>query len=615
MLLLVFLAAAPVTSLPPLTPLERSLAAHARDGKLEGTTLLDAALLASGVAEAEIPAVAKRVRASLAPAIERAKAQKTEAARGRALLLAMHETVLRRYQLNASRIDQVERTGEFNCLSSALLYLVAAEGLLTSARGVVTPHHAFVHVTVEGKTVDVETTTPGGFNPDRSKLTTVQAQQLSGDDVSAETFLEGLKQAEELPSLSLVAAVYSNRAIALAREGDTAAAALALDRGARMATGALQKRLADWRASLISKGAKDLVELGRHDDARRLLELGLEVTEGSHRAVLRRSLAIVHHHLGLAAAERKDWASALAHVETATSLGFQHEGLSELKARALAQLAALEGNAGRCQAEGLSPKSAGAKEAAACLASLAEELLERDTPGSLQYARRALQLSAEDKEAESAIVFALDRQVRTESAAARCDEVEALVSEGLPHAHALAPQKWDGKRLAGVCWAQRSQTAFAAGKWDTAAAELARARAFLPGDALIVQSLARVEFNRGVDFANDGACDEARPHLMAAMRDEPVLGEKVISALGGCAGQRANKAAVAGDWVLALAEVRRGLHDAPQDDGLRQNLAIALHNHATVLLTAKRCDELRVLSPELDASDSRLMSAVRQVCP
>ena len=166
-----------------------------------------------------------------------------------------------------------------------------------------------------------------------------------------------------------------------------------------------------------------------------------------------------------------------------------------------------------------------------------------------------------------------------------------------------------------MCWAQRSQTAFAAGKWDTASAELGRARVFLPGDPIIVQSLARVEFNRGVDFANGGACDEARPHLMAAMRDEPVLGEKVTSALGGCAGQRANKAAVAGDWVLALAEVRRGLHDAPQDDGLRQNLAIALHNHATVLLTARRCDELRLLLPELDASDARLMSGVRQACP
>lgn len=615
MLLLVLLAAAKVTSLPPLTPLERSLASHARDGKLEGTTLLDAALLASGVSEADIPAAAKRLRAALAPAIERARSQKSEAARGRALLVGLHETVLRRYQLNATALDQVERTGEFNCLSSALLYLVAAEGLLPSARGVVTPHHAFVHVTIDGKTLDVETTTPAGFDPDRSKLTSVQAQQLSGGDVSAETFLQGLKQAEELPSLSLVAAVYSNRAIALAREGDTAAAALALDRGARMATGALQKRLADWRASLISKGAKDLVELGRHDDARRLLELGLEVTEGSHRALLRKSLAIVHHHLGLAAAERKDWASALTHVETATSLGFQHEGLAQLKTRALSQLAALEGTAERCHAEGLSPKSAGAKEAAACLAALAEELLERDTPGSLQYARRALQLSAADRDAEAAIVFALDRQARAESAASRCEAVEALVSEGLPHAPALAPQQWDGKRLAGACWAQRSQVAFSQGKWDTAAAELGRARVFLPGDPTIVQSLARVEFNRGVDFANQGACDEARPHLMAALRDEPALGDKVTTALGGCAGQRANKAARAGDWPLVLAEVRRGLRDAPKDEGLQQNLGIALHNHASTLLSAGRCDEVRALLPALDAKDERLMNAVRQGCP
>lgn len=609
------LAAAPVTSLPPLTPLERSLTAHSRDGQLEGTTLLEAGLLASGVPEPEIPAAAKRVRAALAPAIARAKAQQGEAARGRTLLIALHDTVLRRYELGATGLDHVERTGEYNCLSSALLYLVAAEGLLTSARGVVTPHHAFVHVTAEGRTVDVETTAAAGFDPDRAKLTRAQVQQLAGDDVTPEAFLAGLKQVEELPSLSLVAAVYSNRAIALARQGDTAAAALALDRGARMATGALQRRLADWRASLLSKGAKDLVDLGRHDDARRLLELGLEVTEGSHRAVLMKSLAIVHHHLGLASAERKDWAGALEHVELAEGLGFRHEGLAQLKTTSLSQLAALEGTAARCHAEGLTAKSPGAKDAAACLAALATEVLERDTPSSLQHARRALQLAPKDVRAESAIVFALDRQARAESEATRCEEVEALVAEGLPHAHALAPQKWDGRRLAGVCWAQRSRGAFAAAKWDVAAHELNRAQVFLPGDASIAQSLARVEVNRGIDLANAGACDEARPHLVAAVRGEAALADKVTSTLAGCAGQRASKAAAARDWVTVLAEVRRGLRDAPNDEGLRQNLGVALHNHASTLLSAGRCDEVLVLKPELDPLDSRLQAAIKQVCP
>ena len=391
--LLLVLTTAPVTSLPPLTAYERSLAAHARDGRLEGTTLLDAALLASGVPEAAIAGEAKRVRAALAPAVARARTQQGEAARGKMLLQALHETVLRRYELGATELNQVVRTGEFNCLSSALLYLVAAEGVLTSARGVVTPLHAFVRVTVEGKTVDVETTSPAGFDPDRSKLTTAQVRQIAGEDVSPDAFREGLKQVEELPSLSLVAAVYSNRAIALARRGDTAGAALALDRGARMATGALLERLADWRASLLSKGAKDLVDLGRYDDARRLLELGLEVTEGSHRALLTKGLSIVHHHLGLAAAERKDWTVALAEAETAERLGLRNEALAQLKTESQAQLAVLEGSAARCHAEGLAARSPGAKEAAACLAALAGELLERDTSSALQYARRALQLA------------------------------------------------------------------------------------------------------------------------------------------------------------------------------------------------------------------------------
>ena len=615
--LLLVLAAAPtnVTRLPPLTAMEKKLAAHSLDGKLEGATLLDAALLASGVPEGEIPAEAKRVRAALAPAISRAKAEPTEAARGRVLLLALHDTVFRQYEMTATELDHVERTGEFNCLSSAILYLVAAEGLLTTARGVVTPHHAFVHVVLEGKTIDVETTTQNGFDPDRKKFSPAHVARIAGGSVSPEEFMAGLKQAEELPALSLVAAVYSNRAVALAQRGDAASAALALDRGARMATGGLQKRMADWRASLLSKGAKDLVEQQRFDDAKQLLELGLEVTEGSHRALLQRSLGIVHHHLAIAAANRSDWSGALEHVELATSLGFQHEGLAEVKARSLAQLAVLEGSAARCHAEGLTATSKGSKEAAACLAELANQLLETDSAKSLQYARRALQLAPAEKNAEASIVYALDRQVRVEAEAGRCEEVEQMVSEGLTHAHALAPQKWEGRQMAGVCWAQHSKEPFAAANWPQAAKELNRALVFMPSDRAIIQNLARVELNSGIDLSNTGACDEARPRLVAAVRSEASLQERATNALATCAARRAGKSAETGDWVTVLAEVRRGLRDAPNDEMLKKNLSVALHNHAADLVNAKRCPELKALQPELVSADARLLAAVQKACP
>ena len=142
----------------------------------------------------------------------------------------------------------------------------------------------------------------------------------------------------------------------------------------------------------------------------------------------------------------------------------------------------------------------------------------------------------DDSRAEAAIVYALDRQVRTESEASHCELVEALVAEGLPHAPALLPQKWDGQRLAAVCWANRSRVAFAASNWDTASLELNRAKRFQPEDPLIKQSLARVEVNRGIDLSNLGECDEARPHLVAAVRGEPALQQKVTESLGNCGG-------------------------------------------------------------------------------
>ena len=103
----------------------------------------------------------------------------SEEERGRAVLKFLYKDTLKKYSLNQSKVDVVFKNGEYNCVSSALIYMAAAKAAGLDVRGVKTPLHAFCSVYVlakgskgagagtnAGKTrIDVETTNPYGFNP------------------------------------------------------------------------------------------------------------------------------------------------------------------------------------------------------------------------------------------------------------------------------------------------------------------------------------------------------------------------------------------------------------------------------------------------------------------
>jgi hypothetical protein len=66
-------------------------------------------------------------------------------------------------------VDITMDTGVYNCVSSAVLYMIVARSVGLSVNGVRTADHAFCSVLVNGQQVDVETTNPYGFNPGSKK--------------------------------------------------------------------------------------------------------------------------------------------------------------------------------------------------------------------------------------------------------------------------------------------------------------------------------------------------------------------------------------------------------------------------------------------------------------
>jgi hypothetical protein len=139
-------------------------------------TLVDAALVVSGVAAAELPsrrtALLALVEETGRLAAEEAKAagKGGEASLAEAALVTLHDRgALGRYSSEATTMVDILDRHAFNCVSSALLYLLVLRELGLPCLGVQTSDHAFCLVRVEGRDIDVETTNRYGFDPGTKK--------------------------------------------------------------------------------------------------------------------------------------------------------------------------------------------------------------------------------------------------------------------------------------------------------------------------------------------------------------------------------------------------------------------------------------------------------------
>ncbi len=133
--------------------------------------LAELAFRASGVGETELGTRMEKLQALFNGLDRSLKAHKpkTEAAKAEAVLTWLHENVFKAYSENATTIDLIQDTGRFNCVSSAVFYLVALRSQGIVASGIKTRDHAFAVVRAGGRLIDVETTNGYGFDPGTKK--------------------------------------------------------------------------------------------------------------------------------------------------------------------------------------------------------------------------------------------------------------------------------------------------------------------------------------------------------------------------------------------------------------------------------------------------------------
>jgi len=146
------------------------------------------------------------------------------------ILSFLHGNILRSYSLQQTRVDTIFTNGRFNCVSSAVLYMIFCESAGIQTSGVITKDHALVTAHINGEDIDVETTNRYGFDPGNRREFHDQFGRATG---FAYVPARNYRDRQTISGIELVSLILNNRISDLERQNRYAdSVPLAIDRAA-----------------------------------------------------------------------------------------------------------------------------------------------------------------------------------------------------------------------------------------------------------------------------------------------------------------------------------------------------------------------------------------------
>ena len=201
-----------------LTPDSTLVKAGALKDPVEATLMARAALIVSGVPADRLATYERKLKTVIDNIVGKAKSVQGNAARAEAALVELHAGgVFKHYEEESTTLIDILDKGTFNCVSSAVMYLLVLKNLGIQANGVDTPDHAFVIVDLDGRKIDVETTNRHGFDPGSKKDFTDEFGRVTGFSYVPPG--EYAKR-EIIGQKALVSLIASNRVVALEKKKD-----------------------------------------------------------------------------------------------------------------------------------------------------------------------------------------------------------------------------------------------------------------------------------------------------------------------------------------------------------------------------------------------------------
>jgi hypothetical protein len=226
-------AGTPADAFPRLKPDPKALEyAHLSARGYSWTDLAEISLWASGeeLTAANRSASLEQIRAAATELLLSPELPASGRERAEYILSFIHKKFLKSYSLYQTRIDTLLAGGRYNCVSSAVLYLIFATSAGVDISGVMTKDHAFAAVHLGGEDIDVETTSPYGFDPGSRREFHDGFGKITGFAyVPARNYRDRMT----ISPIELVSLILSNRISELERGGRFAEAVpLAVDRAA-----------------------------------------------------------------------------------------------------------------------------------------------------------------------------------------------------------------------------------------------------------------------------------------------------------------------------------------------------------------------------------------------
>lgn len=201
---------------PRLVPDSRVTDGAGSADALDAEEFARLALVASGADDATVGALLLRLDARAGELASSLPAGADARAKGEAILPFMYRSIISKYSLYQTRLDVALQSGEYNCVSSAILYAYFAKRLGLDVAGVETPDHSFCTVAIDGARVDVETTNPYGFDPGSKKDLPAENENIKKYVVVPQTQYRNRKP---ISDRRLVALIYNNRVSRLEKAG------------------------------------------------------------------------------------------------------------------------------------------------------------------------------------------------------------------------------------------------------------------------------------------------------------------------------------------------------------------------------------------------------------
>lgn len=247
-------ASSPAALEGSLGPLESAMLDDAADGRFDRHSLLAAALLASGVDDAETVGQHESQLAKwVAEYQDELERPADDLARARALFEFMHRRILRGgYSIACTEMTCVLDRGQFNCVSATVLFTCLAQRAGLRVYALELPGHAMSRLECEQGTVDIETTCPRWFHlADRPEERDQLVRRTTGLEPTPDP-----ARRRPISPVQLVAMIYYNRGVDLlaAKQFPESLAAnakaLRLDPASTTAKGNLLATLNNWAIAL-----------------------------------------------------------------------------------------------------------------------------------------------------------------------------------------------------------------------------------------------------------------------------------------------------------------------------------------------------------------------------